>query len=105
MFDMFGNIQQKQEEIQQKLAEIILEEQSEDGAVIVKSDANRKILDIHLNPEKLAPGDLEQIEDLVLITVNKVLERAEIKAAAEARKVMNDMLPPGLGGLGDLFGG
>ena len=104
MLDMFGNLEEKQKEMAQKLAAIVLEESSEDGEVVVKVNANRKLVDLTLDREKLADADLEQIEDMVLVTINEALARAEVKAAAEARKSVQDMLPPGLGGLGDLFG-
>jgi hypothetical protein len=36
--------------------------------------------------------------------VNRVLEKAAEQEAVESQKMMKDMMPPGLDGLGGLFG-
>lgn len=101
MFDnIFGNIQQQQAELQAKLAGIIVEAESGDGAVTVRAGADQHIENIKIDPSKVDLNDREQLEDLVLVAVNRALEMAREKAAAETTKLLKDMLP--FGGLGDL---
>lgn len=101
MFDnIFGNIQQQQAELQAKLAGIIVEAEAGDGAVTVQAGADQHIENIKIDPSKLDLNDREQLEDLVLVAVNRALEMAREKAAAETTKLLKDMLP--FGGLGDL---
>lgn len=102
--DLFGNMQQQQEAMRLKLAEIIVEAESGDGAVKVKSNANREILDIAIDKSKLDGEDTEQLQDLLLTAVNRALEKAQVKEQAETQKMISDLLPPGLGGLSGLFG-
>ena len=102
MFDLFGNIEQHQKDLQEKLAQITIDHQSDDGAVKVTLDGNRQLRDVSIDPARFDPMDWEKLEDLILITINEASTRAEQKAAEETKKLMNDMLP---GGLGNLFGG
>lgn len=102
--DLLGNFQQQQEEIQEKLANMTIEADAGGGAVKVTVTATRKVLNISIDKEKLDWEDKEMVEDLVLTAVNNALEKAAIKEQAEAQKMLSGMMPPGLGGLGDLFG-
>ncbi len=102
--DLLGNMQQQQEEMAAKLNNITVEAEAGGGAVKVKATASRKILNISIDKEKLDWDDTEMVEDLVLTAINNVLEKAATKEAAESQKLISQMMPPGLGGLGDLFG-
>jgi len=74
------------------------------GDLLGNANANREITNISINKEKIDLEDMEQLEDLLTVTVNKALEKATETEAAETQNMMKDMMPPGLGGLGDLFG-
>ena len=100
----FGNFQEKQEELKKKLLEIEVEAEAGDGAVKVTANAAREILNISIDPSKIDPSDTEALEDLVLIAINRVIKLATEKELAESQSMLKDMLPPGLGGLGKLFG-
>ena len=102
--DLLGNFQQQQEEVQAKLETITVEGEAGGGAVKVTSTATRKILDISIDKDKLDWNDQEMVEDLVLTAVNNALEKAAVKEQAEAQKMLSQIMPPGLGGLGGLFG-
>lgn len=82
-----------------KLAEITVEAEAGDGAIKITANANREILDITIDKEKLEWEDVEQVQDLLVAAVNRVLEKALIKEQAEANKMIQDMMPPGLEGL------
>ena len=101
---MFGNMEEMQQQMKAKLAAINVEAESGDGAVKVTATASRQILNISFDKEKLDWDDQEQVEDLVMVAVNRVIERAAEKEAEETQNMLKDMLPPGMGGLSDLFG-
>lgn len=101
---MFGNMEEKQKEMRHKLAEIMVEADAGDGAVTVRANANREIVNISIDPEKLDWDDREMVEDLVTVAVNLALEKAAETEAAETQRMIKDMLPPGLEGLGGMFG-
>lgn len=100
---MFGNLEEKQKEMQEKLAQIELDAEAGGGVVKVKINAARQILDVTIDPE-FKYDDVEELEDLVLTAVNRAIAAAAVKEQEESQKMIKDMMPPGLGGLGDMFG-
>lgn len=100
--NMMGDMEARKEEMQKKLDEIVLEERAGDGAITIKVNANRKILNIAIDQSKLASDDMEELEDLLLISLNRALDKAAEQEAAETQKMISEMMPPGLG---NLFGG
>ena len=97
--NLFGNIEEQQEALQQKLEAIQLESSVGDGAVVVKGNAKREILDILIDRTKIDPEDVEQLQDLLVTAVNDLILMASEAEQAESQKLINDILPPGLGGL------
>ena len=104
---MFGNLlgdfEKKQDALRSKLKEIIFDYDFSDGAIIITANASREILNININPEKVNLFDKEEVEDMVLEAINRALEEASIKEASEMQNSINDILPGGMSGLGDLF--
>lgn len=101
---MFGNMEEMQQQMKAKLAAITVEGEAGDGAVKVTSNAAREILNISINKEQLDWNDHEEVEDLVMVAVNRALELAAQKEAAESENMIKGMLPPGMDGLSGLFG-
>ncbi|WP_235297206.1 YbaB/EbfC family nucleoid-associated protein [Portibacter marinus] len=100
--DLMGNMEEKQKALQEKLAKIEVQAEAGDGAVAVKANGNKEVLNIKIDQNKITLEDVEELEDLVLVAVNRALELAGEKAEVESQSMISDMLPPGLGGL---FGG
>ena len=97
--DLFGNIGAQQEQLKAKLDGIELSETSQDGGISISLTASKRITDISIDPDKMDTGDTEQLEDVLLITLNNALEKAEAMAADETQKLIQDMLPPGFGNM------
>lgn len=102
--DLLGNMEEKQKEMKAKLDTIILTEEIGGGAVKVSANANREITNIAINKDAIDLEDMEQLEDYLIEAMNRVLTKAAEQEAIESQKMMKDMMPPGLGGLGNLFG-
>ena len=102
--DLLGNMEEKQSAMKEKLNTIILTEEVGDGAIQVTANANREITNISIKKEAIDLEDMEQLEDLLMVAINRVLEKAAAEEGVESQKMMKDMMPPGLGGIGDLFG-
>lgn len=100
----FGNFKEKQEELKLKLKEIEVRAEAGNGAVKVTANAAREILNIEIDSSQIDLNDKEGLEDLILTAVNRAIQLATEKELAESQAMLKDMLPPGLGGLGKLFG-
>ena len=102
--DLLGNMEEKQKALKEKLAAIEITANGGDGLITVQGNANRQITNIQINAEAFASVDREELEDLLVITINRVLEQALENEAQAQQDLIKDMMPPGLGGLGNLFG-
>ncbi len=102
--DLMGDMQEKQKAMKEKLASITVDAEAGNGAVKITANANKEILNISIDQDVLETGELEELEDLLLIAINEVLAKAMEKEQVETQKMLKDMLPPGMGGLGNLFG-
>jgi nucleoid-associated protein EbfC len=101
--DLMGNMQQQQEELQKNLGALRIETHSNDGLIKVECNALREILNISVSETLLHQDHRDQLEDLLVITLNKALNEAAAKEAIEAQKLLQNIMPSGLGGLGDMF--
>jgi nucleoid-associated protein EbfC len=96
---MMGKIketQQKVEETKKRLDTVIIDEKSSDGLLEVSLTANRQIRSINISDELLE--DKEQLEDYLILTLNKAITRAtqvnETEIAAVAKEGMPNI--PGM---------
>jgi len=103
---MFGDImgmmgklketQKKVEETKARLNTVLVDEQSADGLLKVTLTANREIKSISIDDSLLE--DKEQLEDYLILTLNKAIEKAtkvnETELAAVAKEGMPNI--PGL---------
>jgi len=100
MFDKLMAAQQKAEEIKKRLDTVSIFAEVEGGAIKVTATANKAITAIEINEDFFKDADKEELEELLLTAVNKVLQQAEEVSANEMQSATKDML----GGLGGMFG-
>lgn len=106
---MFGDImgmmgklketQQKIEDTKKRLDTVLVDEKSNDGLLQVTITANRQIRNITIDDALLE--DKDQLEDYLVMTINKAIEKATAVNEAELGAVAKDGMPniPGMDGL------
>lgn len=99
MMNMMGKLketQRKVEETKKRLDMVLIDEKSSDGKLKVTLTANRTIKTIEIDEALLS--DKEQLEDYLILTLNKAIEKAtsinETELAAVAKEGMPNI--PGL---------
>ena len=102
--NMMGDMEERQKALKGKLAELMVEAEVEDGAIKVQANANREITNISIDRTRIDWEDTEQVEDLLMVAINRVLDLAAEREAEETQNLIKDMLPPGLDGLAGMFG-
>ena len=86
MMDKLKDAQKKVEETKQRLNNVLIDESSSEGKIKVTVTANREIRAINIDNSLLS--DAEELEDYLVLTLNKALKRAgeineqELAAAA-----------------------
>ena len=99
MQNLFGKMQQMQQQMQQVKAEIAKLETSADtggGAVKVTATGDKRIVKIDIDADIM--DDKEMVEDLVVAAVNRAIEKAEEMSAEKMKEVTKGMMPnmPGM---------
>ena len=99
MMDKLKNAQQKVEATKKRLDTVLIDESNTDGSIKVTVTANRNIKAITINKALLE--DKEELEDYLILTLNKALKRASEINEQELAIAAKDGMPniPGM----DLF--
>ncbi|KAB1071418.1 YbaB/EbfC family nucleoid-associated protein [Tamlana haliotis] len=99
MMGMMGKLketQQKVEDTKKRLDTVLIDEASSDGKLKITLTANRTIKSIQVDDSLL--NDKEELEDYLILTLNKAIEKAtsvnEAELAAVAKEGMPDI--PGM---------
>lgn len=102
LMGMMGKLKETQEKVEatkKRLDTVLIDEESNDGLLKVTLTANRTIKQITIDDELLK--DKEQLEDYLVLTLNRAIEKATNVNEAEIAAVAKEGMPniPGL----DLF--
>lgn len=97
--DMFKDMEARSAQIEARLAATTVEESVGDGTVRIKANGMGEFLEISLNSSKLAPEYQEELEDLILIAMNRVQEKVHELADQATSELYKDVLPPDLDSL------
>jgi DNA-binding YbaB/EbfC family protein len=99
MMNMMGKLketQKKVEETKKRLDSVLIDESSNDNKLKITLTANRTIKSIVIDDELLQ--DKEQLEDYLILTLNKAIEKATSINEAELAAVAKEGMPniPGM---------
>lgn len=99
MMGMMGKLkeaQKKVEETKERLNTVLIDEASNDGKLKITLTANRTIKSIEVDDDLLE--DKEQLEDYLILTLNKAIEKATKINEAELAAAAKDGMPniPGM---------
>ncbi len=96
MMGKLKETQQRIEETKMRLNSVLIDEQSNDGLLKVTVNANRVIKSFEIDPALLE--DKEQLEDYLLLVMNKAIEKATTINETELAEVAKLNMPsiPGM---------
>lgn len=99
MMGMMNKLKESQEKVAQtkeRLNTVLIDEQSTDGLLKITLTANRTIKNIAIADELLE--DKEQLEDYLILTLNKAITKATSISETELAAAAKDGLPniPGM---------
>lgn len=100
MFDKLFEAQQKAGEVKQRLDGINVTGEAEGGKISVTANGNKILQSITIDEAFLKEADKEELEELLVLAVNKALEQAENVNQAEMAAMTKNMF----GDLGGMFG-
>lgn len=99
LMGMMGKLQEAQKKVaetKQRLDTVLIDEQSSDGLFKVTLTANRTIKSVTIDDQLLE--DKEQLEDYLVLVMNKAIEKATAINEAELAAAAKDGMPeiPGM---------
>ena len=100
---MMGKLKETQEKVEatkKRMDTVMVDEQSSDGLLKVTLTANRTIKNIEVADSLLE--DKEQLEDYLILTLNKAISKATAINEAELAAVAKDGMP-NIPGMDNLF--
>src|ERR1700760_238311 len=100
MFDKLMEAQQKAGEVKQRLDNISVSGSAEGGKITLVANGNKVIQSVTIDEDFLKEADKEELEELLLVAINKAIAQAENVSQSEMAAMTQQMF----GGLGGLFG-
>src|SRR5260221_2614846 len=68
--ELMSQAKKQYEVLQRKMQETVIESSSGGGAVTVKMDGRKQVLNIKIDPEAVKSGDIEMLQDLIAAAIN-----------------------------------
>ncbi|MFK7905637.1 MAG: YbaB/EbfC family nucleoid-associated protein [Chitinophagales bacterium] len=93
---MFGDLQKN-------LDRVIVEAEAGDGLVKVEATASKKIYNISIDPSLVNKDDMEELEDLIVVAINRAMKVADHHMEAEMQKMTSSFMPPNFD-IGEMLG-
>jgi len=102
LMGMMGKLKETQEKVKatkERLNHVLLDENSSDGLLKISITANRTLKNIAIDESLMK--DKDQLEDYLVLTLNKAIERASAVNEAELGAVAKEGMPniPGMDSL------
>ena len=102
MQEMLEQARNVQEQVQAKLSQTVVEASSGGGAVTVKMNGQKQVLQLKIDPSAVAglvssTADVEMLEDLITAAINEAGRRADEAMKSSLSGMLGGLnLPPGL---------
>ncbi len=90
---MMKQAQKLQEEMTKQMKSTVVDASVGGGAVNVKMRGDFELLELKISPDLIKDGDVEMIQDLVLVAINEAKRKVEEKLKSQ----IGGLLPRGLG--------
>jgi hypothetical protein len=100
--EMLSKANEMQEEVQHKLAQIVVEGTSGGGAVTATMNGKKQLLKIRIEPAAVLglggdKPDVEMLEDLVVSAVNEAGRKADEAMQSSVQGMLGGLKLPGIG--------
>jgi len=96
MMKQAQKLQAKMMEMQEEVGNRTVSAQAGGGMVEAVVNGRQELVSLRIDPEVVAPDDVEMLQDLILAAVNEALNRSREMMAQEMSKLTGGMQIPGL---------
>jgi DNA-binding YbaB/EbfC family protein len=103
MTKSFGNILKQAQQIQAKITQLqeemadrIVEASSGGGMVNIVMNGKQEVLNVRIDPEVVNREDVEMLQDLIVAAMNEAIRKSQEMMTEEMKKVTGGLNIPGL---------
>lgn len=96
MLKMAQKMQQEMANIQEEMAQKVVEASAGGGAVTATVNGRKDLLGIKISPEAVSAEDVEMLEDMIVAAVNQAMRQAEDMMADAMAKITGGIKLPGM---------
>ncbi len=89
-------MQKRMLEAQEELKKMEFEASAGGGAVKAKVNGSQEVIEVNINKDMVEAGDLEMIEDMVMVAVNDALKQSKDETQKKMSAITGGMSIPGL---------
>ena len=99
MQEMLAQAQEMKSQMDERLAETVVEADAGGGAVAVRMNGKKEVLRVTIAPSaaSAAAGDITLLEDLIVVAVNAAARKADAAQESSAAGMLGGLGLPGLG--------
>jgi len=91
MFDKLMQAQQMAGEVKKRLDAISVSGSAEGGKITVSVNGNKVVQSVNIDTDFFKEADKEQLEELLVIAINKAIEQADNVSQSEMAAITKDM--------------
>ncbi len=89
-------MQEKMEAVQAEVEKQEIEATAGGGAVTIKMNGKKEVKSVSIKPEAVDPEDVETLEDLITVSVNDAIKKAEALMESAMGEITGNINLPGL---------
>lgn len=95
MLEQAQQLQKRLAKVQEEVGSLTVEGSAGGGMVTVVMNGKLEVVRVAIDPQVVASGDVEMLEDLVQAAVNQAVRKAQEAVAEQMRKVTGGLKIPG----------
>jgi nucleoid-associated protein EbfC len=94
--ELMSKAKAQYDSLQRKMQETVVEASSGGGAVAVKMDGRKQLLNLRIDAEAVKSGDVEMLQDLILAAINEAARKIDAQMQSTVGGMLGGL---GLGGI------
>ena len=94
--DLMSKAKAQYESLQKKMQETVVEVSSGGGAITVKMDGRKQVLNLRIDPEVAKSGDVEMLQDLMVAAINEAGRKVDFQMQSTVGGMLGGLGIPGM---------
>jgi DNA-binding YbaB/EbfC family protein len=94
--ELMSKAKSQYDSLQKKMQETVVETSSGGGAINIKMDGRKQILNLRIDPEAAKSGDVEMLQDLIVAAVNEAGRKIDAQMQSTVGGMLGGLGLPGL---------